>query len=89
MSQLTGVQRVTTCARRIYSFNNGFAGCSNESSTNVSGDAVSRRLSNFDISSKLCVRLCDRLLVDDIITIPFAVLYWCSDCHEIFDATEA
>jgi hypothetical protein len=54
-----------TCARRTYSRINGFAGCSNESNNNVSGDTVSRRLSNFDINSKLCVRRCEILLFSD------------------------
>jgi hypothetical protein len=58
-----------TLARRIYSRINGLAGCSNESSSSVSGDAVSRRLSSFDISSKLWVRRCERLVLDGIFSL--------------------
>lgn len=68
ISKYISFRRVATCARRMYSLNNGVAGCSNESSTSVSGDAVSRRLSNFDISSRLCVRLWERLPADDMVT---------------------
>ncbi|KAJ6150982.1 hypothetical protein N7470_007576 [Penicillium chermesinum] len=39
----------------------GVAGCSNESTNSVSGDVVSRRLSSFEIRSKLCVLLWDKL----------------------------
>jgi hypothetical protein len=42
-----------TRARRIYSLISGVAGCSNESSNSVNGDAVSRRLNNFEISNRL------------------------------------
>lgn len=42
-----------TRARRIYSRINGLAGCSKESSSSVNGDAASRRLSSFDIKSRL------------------------------------
>jgi hypothetical protein len=42
-----------TRARRIYSLISGVAGCSKESSNSVNGDAVSRRLNSFEISSKL------------------------------------
>lgn len=50
-----------TLARRIYSFARGVAGCSRESKRSVSGDAVSRRLSNFEMRSRLCVLLWDKL----------------------------
>jgi hypothetical protein len=46
----------------MYSFRSGVAGCSKESKTSVSGDAVSRKLKSFEIKSKLCVRLCERLI---------------------------
>lgn len=39
----------------------GVAGCSKESCRRVSGDAVSLRLNNFEIRSKLCVRRCGKL----------------------------
>lgn len=51
-----------TFARLIYSFRSGVAGCSKESKTSVRGDAVSRKLKSFEIKSKLCVRLCERLI---------------------------
>lgn len=51
-----------TFARLMYSFRSGVAGCSKESKTSVRGDAVSRKLRSFEIKSKLCVRLCERLI---------------------------
>jgi hypothetical protein len=51
-----------TFARLMYSFKSGVAGCSKESKTSVRGDAVSRKLKSFEIKSKLCVLLCERLI---------------------------
>lgn len=56
----TGID-VLTLALRIHSSSNGFAVCSNVSTINVNGDALSRKLRSFEISRRLCVRRWDRL----------------------------
>lgn len=47
-----------TLALRMYSLRRGAAGCSRLSWTRIKGDALSWRLSNFEIKSRLWVRRC-------------------------------